>query len=182
MHVDYLVKYSKDGEFDLPALINDDFFQPVRILFNAKQYVSSAKLLLVAIDSIGYIEFGDVGDNTFLKWLNEYTQIEKLGITAEELWEHRNSLLHMSNLYSRKVSKGKIRALVSYVGELHPDVNLSESEFGCYDLRKLIDIIGEGCGRWFLTYTKKSGKFQNFVERYDLIASDSRLLQFEQSS
>ena len=118
MSVDYFGKYFNDKGFDFSNLLNDDFFQPVRILFNAKHYVSATKLLVIAIDSVSFIEYGEIKVNTFIKWLNVYSNIDELGITAEELWEHRNSLLHMSNLRSRKVAQGKVRALVSYVGVL----------------------------------------------------------------
>ena len=45
------------------------------------------------IDSAGFLEFGDTGDNTFVKWLNAYADLTAVGVTAEELWEHRNALL-----------------------------------------------------------------------------------------
>ncbi|HDS1725613.1 hypothetical protein NPS53_11825 [Pseudomonas putida] len=175
MSVDYFGKYFNENGFDFTRLLNDDFFQPVRILFNAKHYVSASKLLVVAIDSISYIEYGDIKENTFIKWLKEYSQIDSLGITAEELWEHRNSLLHMSNLTSRKVADGKVRALVAYVGEIHPSVKLDETDTGYYNLYSLIQVIGQACGKWCLTYDVQREKIDEFVERYDLIASDARM-------
>jgi len=179
MSVDYFGKYfNKDG-FDFTRLLNDDFFQPVRILFNAKHYVSASKLLVVAIDSVSYIEYGDIKKNTFIKWLNEYSEVGSLGITAEELWEHRNSLLHMSNLNSRKVASGKVRALISYIGELHPKVELNEEKTGYYSLYGLIQIFGKACGKWCLTYDSERSKIHSFVERYDLIASDARMLNIK---
>ena len=119
--MDYFGKYFTKEAFDFSALINDDFFQPVRILFNNKHYISAVKLLLVAIDSISYIEYGDIQENTFVKWLNDYSDIGRLEITPEELWEQRNSLLHMSNLDSRKVTSGHYRRLIAYVGKLPMD-------------------------------------------------------------
>jgi hypothetical protein len=179
MTVDYFGKYFNEEVFDLPRLLNDDFFQPVKILFNAKHYVSASKLLVVAIDSISFIEYGDIGENTFIKWLNTYSKINCLGITAEELWEHRNSLLHMSNLQSRKVAKGKVRALISYVGQLHSNVELDEKDTGYYNLFSLIDVIAQACSNWCLTYDNDRGKIKLFVERYDLIVSDARMLTIE---
>lgn len=179
MSVDYFGKYFNDEGFDFPRLLNDDFFQPIKILFNAKHYVSASKLLLVAIDSISFIEYGDVKENTFIKWLSTYSEIDSLRITAEELWEHRNSLLHMSNLQSRKVAIGKVRALVSYVGELHPDVELDDTGTGYYSLYSLIQVIGQACGKWCITYGDDRSKIHSFVERYDLIASDARMLHIE---
>ncbi|MDS3861105.1 hypothetical protein RIF25_09835 [Thermosynechococcaceae cyanobacterium BACA0444] len=179
MAIDYFVKYFNEEVFDLPRLLNDDFFQLVKILFNAKHYVSASKLLVVAIDSIGFIEYGDISENTFIKWLKTYSEISSLGITAEELWEHRNSLLHMSNLQSRKVATGRVRALIPYIGKLHPNVELDEKDTGCYNLFSLIKIIAQACSNWCLTYDKDRNKIQSFVERYDLIVSDARMLHIE---
>src|SRR3990167_1037025 len=175
MSVDYFGKYFNSEGFDFTRLLNDDFFQPVRILFNAKHYVSASKLLVVAIDSISYIEYGDIKENTFIKWLKSYSEIESLGITAEELWEHRNSLLNMSNLSSKKVASGKIRALVAYVGQMNPSIALDETNTGYYNLYSLIQLVGKACGNWCTTYDKQREKIHSFVERYDLIASDARM-------
>lgn len=176
MPVDYFGTYFTRDGFDFSRLINDDFFQPVRILFQAGHFVSASKLLMVAIDSIGYVEFGDK-DATFIKWLNCYAKLEPLGITAEELWEHRNGLLHMSNLRSRKVASGDVRPLVAYVGNLTAGVKLDYVKAGYYDLQALIIEFGHACGRWLETYGEDREKIRPFVERYDLIASDARMFR-----
>lgn len=175
MSVDYFGRFFTDEGFDFGGLINADFFQPVRILFQAQHYVSATKLLVVAIDSVAHIEYGDM-PASFIKWLTTYARLDKLGITPEELWEQRNSLLHMSNLSSRKVRAGSVRSLVAYVGELDPKVKLDQTHTGYYDLRALILEFGEACGRWIETYDKDRSKIDSFVERYDLIASDARML------
>lgn len=43
---DWLTKYATGRGFDLPRLLNDDYFQAIRLLFNAQQYVSCMKLLV----------------------------------------------------------------------------------------------------------------------------------------
>ncbi|MCG2830741.1 MAG: hypothetical protein L6302_06785 [Desulfobacteraceae bacterium] len=179
MSVDYFGTFFTDEGFDFTGLVNADFFQPVRILFRNQHYVSATKLLVIAIDSISFVEFGDIKENTFIKWLNTYADLASVGITAEELWEHRNSLLHMSNLDSRKVLLGKVRRLASYIGQLHPDVKLNEEKTGYYDLQKLIYAIGNACGKWCETYGEQRDKIESFVERYDLIASDARMLRID---
>lgn len=180
MSVDYFGTFFTEKTFDFTGLINADFFQPVRILFQNQHYVSAVKLLVVAIDSIAFVEFGDVpGENAFLKWLNRYADLSALGITADELWEHRNSLLHMSNLDSRKVLAGKTRRLITYVGEIPPSVELDETRVGYYNLQKLIYAVGQACGKWCETYVKDREKIHSFVERYDLIASDARMLRVQ---
>lgn len=176
MTVDYLEKYVKDDTFDMSALLNDDFFQPVRILFQSKHYVSATKLLYIAIDSISYVEYGDIKENTFIKWLEEYFDFSEFKINPEELWEHRNALLHMSNLKSRKVASGKTRQLVCYVGKMHSEVELDEANTGYYDLQNFIIKFGHACGKWLHTYGATPEKYESFFERYDLIASDARML------
>lgn len=47
---DWIVKYTKDGGLQLSELIHDDYFQAIKITFNAKLHVSAMKLLLSAIE------------------------------------------------------------------------------------------------------------------------------------
>jgi len=178
MSTDYFGSFfTKDG-FDFGGLLNADFFQPIRILFQARHFVSATKLLVVAIDSVAYIEYGDT-PGSFNKWLATYANLGKLGITPEELWEQRNSLLHMSNLNSRKVQAGLVRPLVIYVGEIPSGVKIDQSRTGYYDLPALIHEFAAACGRWVETYNSDRSKIKSFVERYDLISSDARMLEID---
>jgi len=179
MSVDYFGKYFNEEGWNFTLLLNDDFFEPVKLLFNAKFYVSATKLLVVAIDSVSFIEYGNIKENTFIKWLDTYAEIDTLGITSEELWEHRNSLLHMSNLESKKILSGKVRALIAYIGEQPANVKLNEENIGYYNLSKLIHVFAEACGKWCLTYDSDRTKINSFIKRYDLIISDARLLKIE---
>lgn len=86
-------------------------------------------------------------------------------------------MLHMSNLDSRKVLSGKVRKLVAYVGEVPSEVALDERKTGYYNLQQLIYAIGQACGQWCETYVENREKIHSFVERYDLIASDARMLR-----
>ena len=70
--VDYMPKYLTDDGFDFPRLLDDDFFQAIRLLFNHRYFVSATKLLMTFIDTAGFVEFGDTGENTFVKWLDVY--------------------------------------------------------------------------------------------------------------
>ena len=173
---DYFGSYFSDKGFDFHRLINDDLINPVRILFKAKHYVSAIKLLMVAIDSVGYIEFGEKEKNPFIAWLDRYSKLENLSINSIELWEQRNSLLDMSNLNSRKVQTRKVRKLIGYVGLIPEEVNLANAETGYYDIQKLIFEVGYSLNRWIATYDEKREKIDQFVGRYDLIASDVRML------
>jgi hypothetical protein len=118
---DWLIKYANGTTIDISQLINDDYFLAIKLTFNAKLYVSSMKLLLSAIDSIAYIEYGDKKD-IFEKWLTTYADISHLGITPKELWEMRNGLLHMTNLNSREVSK---KRCVRYPSPSAPRISMS---------------------------------------------------------
>jgi hypothetical protein len=177
MSVDYFGSYFNDEGFNFTGLIDDDFFKPVRLLFQSCHYVSALKLLFISIDSIGFIEYGDEVDNTFIKWLNTYSDIHSLGISSVELWEQRNSLIHMSNLNSRKVKSGHTRMLVGYVGDMPAELYPDSDKIGYYNIKGLIKAIAEACGKWCLTYCKEREKIHNFVKRYDLIASDARMLE-----
>ncbi len=131
------------------------------------------------IDSVGFLEFGDMGDNTFVRWLNAYADLTAVGVTAEELWEHRNSLLHMTNLDSRRILAGKVTRLMSYVGTPPADFPRENAEAKYYNLFALIKEMGAACSRWAESFNKDRSKFEQFLDRYDLIVSDNRPLKIE---
>jgi hypothetical protein len=171
---DYLQKYLSDEGFDFSNLINDDFLLSIKLLWNNQKYVSAAKLLMSMIDSIAFIEFDDIQGN-FQNWLNEYACLSKVGITSSELWEFRNSLLHMTNLNSRKVNRGQLPSLVMYIGDARHLVPPNSSSEKYFSLKVLIDETNQALGRWLLTYSEQPEKFEKFVERYDLTISDARM-------
>ncbi len=94
---DYLESYTTPDGFDMQRLLNDDYFNAIKLLFNSKYYVSCMKLIVSFVDTVSYLEFGDT-PGAFVRWLKTYSAIDKLGITEQQLWEHRNSILHMSNV------------------------------------------------------------------------------------
>ncbi len=109
---DWLVEYSKTGTVDFAELINDDYLKAYKLLFNNKHFTSATKLFLSCIDSLAYVEYGDEkaknGEpNVLCRWLNTYVDLFPVGVTADELWELRNGLLHMSNLHSARVQRKK---------------------------------------------------------------------------
>lgn len=164
--------YIDDEGFHLDKLINDDYFEAIRILFNAKQYVSSIKLLMICIDTISYLEFGDV-PRSFQNWLKNFTDLNSISISEDELWEFRNSVLHMTNLDSRLVLKGKIKRLMFYVGSGNHTKETDEAKY--FNFKELIERIGQGIKNWGISYDINKEKFQDFVDRYDRIISDKRL-------
>lgn len=172
---DWLVKYTGPEGIDLPRLIHDDYFLAIKLLFNARLYVSAMKLLVSCIDSVGYIEFGDqAGSSVFVKWLDTYADLSPLGITGPELWELRNGLLHMTNLNSKKVLASKERRISFRVGG---DASYATAEAGVYyfEFKQLLDAFAQALSRWIASYNDDRDKFPKFVERYDQTISDSRL-------
>lgn len=174
---DYLVTYMGGGKFQFTQLIYDDYFKAIKILLEKELNVSCVKLLMSCIDTLAFVEFGD-SRNNFTKWLDNYVELAPLGITSEELWEFRNSVLHMTNLSSRKVLMGKVSPIMPFVAS--KDIKLTELEAtpNTFNLRNLIDSVNNGIAKWGATYSQNDEKFLLFIERYDLTISDSRVARF----
>ncbi|NVZ63596.1 hypothetical protein HX867_15995 [Pseudomonas gingeri] len=173
--IDWMQKYIIGDEFNSTQLINDDYFEAIKLLFNSGMYVSASKLLLSCIDSLAFVEYGYIKGNAFVQWLNTYADLTPIDTSSQELWEYRNGLLHMSNLNSREVRKNKIRRVSVFVGENPLGAHMSAGEVHYFDLKKLIDIIANAIRSWLSSYDADRGKFVNFVERYDEVVSDSRM-------
>jgi len=174
----YLEIYTNEEGFNLDKLLYDDFIEGIQIMYNNRKYVSSLKLILSAIDSIAFLEFGDERD-IFKKWVNEYSEMSKLGITSDELWELRNSLLHMTNPYSRKVLNEQIQPLQFYVSGEDKEQLQSNVKFKYFNLKSMIDVFLIALENWSESYNLNREKFNDFVERYDMIISDSRYKQLK---
>lgn len=172
---DWLVKYTSEKGIDLSQLIHDDYFLAIKLTYNARLYVSAMKLLVSCIDSIAYIEFGNVRNPVpFINWLDTYADLSALGITASELWELRNGILHMSNINSNRVREGKVRRVTFKVGGAPDHQPTTGSDVYYFDFYLLIQIYGRALGVWVQTYNETVEKFSKFVERYDETISDSR--------
>ena len=141
---DYLRTYTSDAGFDFAQLINDDLMEPVKLLWNNRKYVSSLKLLLSMVDTLAFIEYGPTRD-CFVRWLDEYCDLSKLEVNAEELWELRNSLLHMTNLESRKVQSRSVSRLMPAFGPLEMEIPaLDDDAKPLHVSRFLLHIFPEG--------------------------------------
>ena len=151
---DWLLKYTRDKEIDLTQLIHDDYFIAIKLTYNAKLYVSSMKLLLSCLDSISYIEYGDKG-TPFVRWLDDFADLSRLGVTSKEMWELRNGLLHMTNLHSRQVRDQKTRRISFRVNGQPGEAD------GIYYFvfSDLIDAFGKAIGRWLESYNADRGKW-----------------------
>mgnify|MGYP000299537443 CR=1 FL=1 len=174
----YITKYAKEEGFDFNELIDDDYFNAIRMLFNNRKYVSCSKLIVSFIDTISYLEFGDV-QGAFVKWLNEFSRIESLSITPNELWEFRNSILHMTNLNSRKILSGKekrIRFIVTKRWSKKYPIYYEGDKL--FNLSDLIYVLSECIGEWVKKMNANREKYQLFFERYDTIVSDERMIHY----
>ncbi len=171
---DWLVKYKSDNGINLSQLIHDDYFLAINLTFNARLYVSSMKLLLSCIDSLAYIEYGNE-QGAFVRWLKTFADLTPLGITAAELWELRNGVLHMTNINSKKVRQNKVRCISFRVGVASDYPQDGADGVYYFDFFGLIQRFAEAQGRWLETYNNDRAKFAKFLERYDETISDSRL-------
>jgi hypothetical protein len=174
---DYLVHYTDGNAFRFTELIHDDYFKAIRTLFNAKIYVSCAKLLMSCIDTLAFVEYGDVPGN-FTRWLDAYVDLAPQGISAVELWEFRNSVLHMTNLASRKVVSGIVSPIVPYVGGPETMPAIAPDNSKPFNLHGLITTIGIGIAKWAESHNSDRDKLLKFIERYDTTISDSRMAWF----
>ncbi len=170
---DYLEAYTTNAGFDIPRLINDDYFLSIKLLYSNKHYTSSAKLLVSCLDTIAYLEFGDIPGN-FQKWLDNYADLFSIGISSEELWEMRNSLLHMTSPDSRKVLSGKVRRLVFYIGDLPEGFPTEDDQAKYFSLTRLIQVVIDALQKWFTDFDQDRRKIEDFISRYDRILSDTR--------
>jgi hypothetical protein len=169
---DYLEDYFTSEGCNLPALINDDYFRAIKLLFNHKHYVSCMKLIASFIDTMAFLEYGDIQGN-FILWLEKFADLTRLNITASQLWELRNSILHMSNLDSRKVLTGKERRIgfcIGTKGSVSPDDPFMQF----FNLLDLIDVLKDALSKWIQSINTDRDKFPLFIERYDTIISDAR--------
>lgn len=174
---DYLSVYRTDSGLDIPRLINDDYIDAIKLLMNNKKYISALKLILSMTDTFGFIEFGPTND-CFVKWLDTYCAMENFGVTSEELWELRNSLLHMTNLDSRKVQGGKVKRLQPAFAA--PEIDIPEDVDGYkvfHVYRFVLQVIPEGIKNWLRSYNIDRDKFVEFVTRYDSVVSEARTLE-----
>jgi hypothetical protein len=176
--VDYLSKYMRDDGFDLPALVNDDLIEPVRVLWKAQHYISALKLLLCSIDTMAFLAFGNQR-GAFKRWLTDFAELDSLGVTADELWEHRNGLLHTGGLDSEKVSGGKVSRLIGYIGVLPVGGPTGSASAKWFSIHGLIIVAANAFSKNIEWLNNNPNEFEAFLSRYDQIVSDARLLTID---
>jgi hypothetical protein len=168
---DYTDKYVTEGHFDLCQMINDDFIVAIKKTWNDKHYTSCLKLLVSFIDTMAFVDTGESTSSNFKQWLSSYVDLAPVGITADELWEHRNAILHMTTYDSRKVTAGAVARLVPYISVSAPAV--SDGSFKYYSLHSLIMTVMNGLGRYVTTMDGDDSMKQRFCSNYKKTVSDS---------
>ena len=171
---DYIPKYFVNGQLDLCRLINDDFLLAVKLCYNNGYFISATKLLMCFIDSMSYVTCGESSGKSFQEYLNKFCDLVKIGITSEELWEHRNAILHVTGLDSIKISKGKVRRLISYVGTLTEDMPTGHENTKYFSLYDLMIEVGKSVENFVDSLIKNLNERKLFFERYDQVVSDVR--------
>lgn len=172
---DYLDKYGPLESFDFDQLIEDDLWSSVRLLWNEEKYTSVLKLVFPMIDTLAFVDLAADLPRAFHNWIDEYCDMLWMGITAEELWELRNSVIHMTNADSRKVREGKVERLLPVVA--HPMVDLPQRMEGIkvfHEGRFVLSVLPMGIQRWIESYKKDPSKVHRFIMAYDTVLSDSR--------
>ncbi|EMO4245059.1 hypothetical protein RVV87_000580 [Citrobacter freundii] len=164
---DYLSKYLVGEKFDIAQLLIDDHFKPIHYLFNNKHYLSCVKLLFSFIDTIAWVDIGE--HHNFKKWITKYADLSSIEVTADELWELRNSLIHMSNLDSQKVKNGDIRRISFSIQSPNSFKTTTIGDTTYFNLVDFLFIIENAMKKWVDTYNEDSLKIITFVERYDKI-------------
>jgi hypothetical protein len=169
----WFTTHSTEEGFDLLALLNNDFLEAIKLLYNDKMYASALKLKMSFIDTVAFLEYGDIVGN-FMRWIEEYCDLSSLNITVAEVWELRNSILHMTNANSRKVSSGSVRQIGFYVSGDENEFFKNRGGVIFFNFWKFILIISKGLEKWNASYNNDISKRTEFVNRYNLIISDSR--------
>ena len=180
---DYLTLYRSEQGFEFAKLIHDDYFEAIHLLWNNRKYISCLKLVFSAIDTLGFVEYGPNGGNCFARWLDDYCTLGSVGVTSGELWELRNSLIHMTNLDSRKVHSGSTNRLLPRIA--HPDRDVPSFVDGMkvfHVARFVIAVLPKAIAKWLESYNEDRGKFAEFVERYDTVVSEARLVPAAEST
>jgi len=168
---DYTDKYVSEGHFDICGMINDDFVLAIKKTWNEKHYTSCLKLLVSFIDTMAFVDNGDSTAAFFKQWLDSYVDLSAVGITPDELWEHRNAILHMTTYDSRRVSAEKVGRLVPFIGV--SGLPASNGSFKYYSLHLLVMAVMQGVGKFATSMDGDDAMRRRFCENYEKTISDS---------
>ena len=179
---DWLAAYITPLGLNMHDLLHDDFIEAIKLIHSQKHYISAMKLIVSFIDTMAFLELGDDKGN-YEAWLNKYAVLTPVGITASELWEFRNSILHMTNPLSRKVLSGKVLPLIFYNDPSNKNVRIDpDSGTKMFSFEALYEAIIDAVEAWAKSYSKNLSKQLEFVDRYDTILSEGRIAELTLSA
>ena len=173
----FLDKYCHGGHFQFSQLINDDHFEAIKRLLNQGFYVAAIKLLLAAIDTFGYLAYGKGGDS-FKRYVDAYFDLSVLDVTTDELWELRNSLLHMTTYDSYKVADGKVRRLIIVIGPFPSGAPQETPDGRNLDIYELFFEAAKSTQRWGAAIFNDQQELDGFLSRYETVISENRMTKF----
>ena len=172
---DWLAAYVTPSGLNVHDLLGDDFTEAIKLLYAYKHYVSAMKLIVSFLDTVAYLDLGDVKDN-YVAWLSKYAALGPVGITPSELWEFRNAILHMTNPLSRKVLSGNVPPLCFYIDPTSKAVRIDrESGTKAFSFEGLYEAIIDAIGTWAKTYSGNLSRQLEFIKRYDTVLSEGRV-------
>jgi len=171
----HLEVYLVNGELDLIHLVHDDFCLAIKSAFNARHFTSSLKLLLSFIDTMSFLYSGSSKTDEFKKWVDRFVDLSPIGITADELWQHRNGLLHISGYESDKVKQGKYKMLIPFVGKGEPQTNGVTKN---YSLQLLITNVMLGVAACCEEVKGTEERLLAFLGNYEKTISDSHFARY----
>ena len=172
---DWLAAYITTSGLNMDDLLGDDFVDAIKLLYEHKHYVSAMKLIVSFVDTVAYLDLGDVAGN-YETWLSKYAALAPLGVTPSELWEFRNAILHMTNPVSRKVLSGNVLPLHFYIDSTSKSVRIDrDSGTKMFSFAALHEAITEAVGAWTKSYSGNLPKQLEFIQRYDTVLSEGRV-------
>ena len=171
----HLEPYFVDGDLALIRLVHDDFCLAIKSTFNARHFTSSLKLLLSFVDTMSFLYSGSSKTDEFKKWVDRFIDLSPVGITAEELWQHRNRLLHISGYESDKVKKGQFKMLIPFVGPGEPRLDGGTKY---YPLQLLIHNTMLGVAACCEEVNASEDKLLAFLGSYEKTISDSHFARY----
>ena len=161
-----LDKYLTDEGFDFIRLLDDDFLDAIRLLWEKLHYIPALKLLFIMLDTLAFVEFGD-DQNVFVKFMDRYFDLSHVNVTSLELWELRNGLLHTTNPDSRKVRQKKVSRLVFMIAPSEHDLPLQTTSIGksFHVGRFFKQVMPVGIVNWIQTVNVEKRMFE-VTKRY----------------
>lgn len=172
---DWMASYITPLGLNVHDLLHDDFTKAIKLLYEHKHYVSAIKLLVSFVDTVAFLDVGDVSGN-YQMWLSKYAKLTPVGVTPTELWEFRNSILHMTNPLSRKVLSGNVLPLAFYINPTNKTVRIDQNGgTKMFSFEALHGAIIEAVDAWSKSYSQNLSKQLEFIRRYDTILSEGRI-------